>query len=58
MTNAALIGYWKITKMEVWDAAYIDLVVPGFIEFEMEGDHLMGQFQFGTVRGGARLSGT
>lgn len=51
MTNAALIGYWKITKMEVWDASYIDLVVPGFIEFEMEDDHLMGQFQFGTVIG-------
>lgn len=52
MTNADLIGYWKITKMDVWDAAYVDLVVPGFIEFEMEGDHLMGQFQFGTVSGG------
>lgn len=52
MTNAALIGYWKITKMDVWNAAYVDLVVPGFIEFEMEDDHLMGQFQFGTVSGG------
>lgn len=51
MTNAALIGYWKITKMEVWDALYVDLVVPGFIEFEMENDHLMGQFHFGTVGG-------
>jgi hypothetical protein len=50
MTNAALIGYWRIRKMDVWDAAYVDLVVPGFIEFEMEAD-LMGQFQFGTVSG-------
>ena len=29
MTNADLTGHWKITKMEVWDAAYIDLAVPG-----------------------------
>ena len=49
--NDDLIGYWKITKMEVWGQAYVDLVVPGFIEFEMEDDHLMGQFQFGTVVG-------
>ena len=34
--DADLVGYWKITKMEIWDQAYIELVVPGFIEFEME----------------------
>ena len=51
MTNDDLIGYWKITKMDVWGQAYVDLVVPGFIEFEMEDVHLMGQFQFGTVVG-------
>ena len=50
-TSDDLIGYWKITKMEVWGQAYVDLVVPGFVEFEMEDDHLMGQFQFGTVVG-------
>jgi hypothetical protein len=50
-TNDDLIGYWKITKMEVWGQAYVDLVVPAFVEFEMEDDHLMGQFQFGTVVG-------
>lgn len=38
MTNAALIGYWKITKMEVWDAAYVDLVVPGFILLKLPDD--------------------
>jgi len=37
--------------MEQWDIEYIDLVVPGFIEFEYEDEHLMGQFQFGTVAG-------
>jgi hypothetical protein len=48
---AAFLGYWKITEMEVWAPSYIDLVVPGFIEFEQEDDHLVGTFQFGTVSG-------
>lgn len=48
---SAFIGYWKITEMEVWAPAYIDLVVPGFIEFQNEEGHLMGTFQFGTVSG-------
>jgi hypothetical protein len=51
MKNDDLVGYWKITKMEVWDQTYVDLVVPGFLQFEMEDDHLLGQFQFGTVVG-------
>jgi hypothetical protein len=42
---------WKIAEMEVWGPAYIDLVVPGFIEFQDEERHLMGTFQFGTVSG-------
>lgn len=50
-TRNPFIGYWKITRMDEWDSAYIDLVVPGFIEFEMEEGRLMGSFQFGTVRG-------
>jgi hypothetical protein len=37
--------------MEVWDADYIDLVVPGFLEFEWDESRLMGQFQFGAVVG-------
>ena len=49
------LGYWKITEMEVWGSDYVDLIVPGFIEFEHPGDedeHIMGGFQFGTVSGG------
>jgi hypothetical protein len=45
------LGYWKITAMEQWDIEYIDLVVRGFLEFEYEDEHLMGQFQFGAVAG-------
>jgi hypothetical protein len=48
---APFLGYWKITEMEVWARSYIDLVVPGFIEFTLEGEDLLGGFQFGTVRG-------
>ncbi len=51
MTSADLVGRWKITKMDVWDQVYVDLVVPGFIAFEVEDRHLLGQFQFGTVKG-------
>ena len=46
------LGYWKIIEMEVWARDYIDLVLPGFIEFTYDDDHLMGSFQFGTVSGG------
>jgi hypothetical protein len=45
------LGYWKITEMEAWDLDYIDLVVPGFIEFAAESDRVVGSFQFGTVVG-------
>jgi hypothetical protein len=49
--SSAFIGYWKITHMDVWAQSYVDLVVPGFIEFTDEDDLLMGRFQFGTVSG-------
>ena len=48
---SAFLGYWKIIEMEVWGSAYIDLVVPGFIEFQEEEGHVMGTFQFGAVSG-------
>ncbi len=51
MTSNDVVGYWKITKMEVWGQDYVDLVVPGFVEFEVEDDHMLGSFQFGTVVG-------
>ena len=42
------LGHWRITGMNEWDQDYVDLVVPGFIEFDEKGS---GEFQFGTVRG-------
>lgn len=47
-TPREFVGYWRINEMELWDADYLDPVVPAFIEFD---DEQMGQFQFGTVRG-------
>ena len=41
-------GYRRIVEMELWDTEYVDLVVPGFIEFGGDG---MGEFQAGTVHG-------
>ena len=39
--------------MGVWDQDYVDLVIPGFIEFDnVDGEHITGGFQFGTVSGG------
>ena len=43
-----MIGRWRITEMEAWDAEAIDLVQPGYIEFS--GDR-QGEFGFIVVRG-------
>jgi hypothetical protein len=44
-----LIGKWRITSMELWDAAFIDLLGPGYIRFDADGG---GEFVFGAVQGG------
>lgn len=42
------IGKWKISEMEQWDQEYIDLVEPGYVQFNKNGQ---GVFVFGTVNG-------
>ncbi len=42
------LGKWKIVEMGEWDQDYIDLVEPGYIQFD-EDD--LGEFVFGTVQG-------
>jgi hypothetical protein len=44
----AVIGNWRITGMEVWDADYFDLEVPAYITIRKD---LTGEFQFGLVQG-------
>lgn len=43
-----LVGRWRIETMDLWDRDAIDLVEPGFIEFDADGT---GQFGFIAVRG-------
>ncbi|MCI0755507.1 hypothetical protein [Teichococcus vastitatis] len=44
-----LLGKWRITCMELWDAEFIDLLGPGYIHFYTDG---RGEFVFGAVQGG------
>jgi hypothetical protein len=44
-----LLGKWRITSMELWDAGFIDLLGPGYIRFDVDGS---GEFAFGAVQGG------
>lgn len=50
MTKAGqnMIGLWRITGMEVWDADYVDMEVAAHITIRPD---LTGQFQFGLVQG-------
>ena len=50
-----VVGDWRITSMEMWDADYFDMEVPAHITIR---EDLLGQFQFGLVQGGldARVS--
>lgn len=45
----AMIGKWRITSMELWDTDFIDLLGPGYIQFDARGG---GEFIFGAVQGG------
>lgn len=51
-----LVGTWRITSMESWDAAYFDMETPAHITLRAD---LTGEFQFGLVQGDldARVSG-
>jgi hypothetical protein len=43
-----VMGTWRITSMEVWDADYFDMEVPAHITILND---LTGYFQFGLVQG-------
>ena len=42
-----IIGRWRITEMDNWDQEAVDLVQPGFIEFDDDG---LGSLGFIVVR--------
>jgi hypothetical protein len=43
-----LVGKWRITSMDLWDADVLDLVAPAHIEFRQDGT---GGFGFIAVHG-------
>ncbi len=47
-TEKLVVGTWRITGMEVWDADYFDMEVQAHITVR---DDLTGEFQFGLVQG-------
>ena len=47
-SEKVVVGTWRITSMEVWDADYFDMEAPAHITLR---DDLTGAFQFGLVRG-------
>jgi hypothetical protein len=46
--SVSITGRWRITEMDNWDRDAIDLVQPGFIEFD---DHELGALGFIVVMG-------
>ncbi len=43
-----IVGKWRISRMDAWDQAAVDLVAPGFFEFDRDGT---GRFGFVAVTG-------
>ena len=52
-TKSLLIGKWRLTELSAWDADYLDLVAPAFIEFGRHGD---GQMRFGALEAALECS--
>ena len=46
--STSIVDRWRITEMDNWDQEAVDLVQPGFIEFDDDG---LGDFGFIAVRG-------
>jgi hypothetical protein len=41
-----ILGKWRIIEMDLWDAAYIDMLGPGHIQL----DRIGGSMEFGAVQ--------
>ena len=46
--STSIVGRWRITEMDNWDQEAVDLVQPGFIEFDDDG---LGSLGFIVVTG-------
>ncbi len=47
-SSATISGHWRIVWMKEWDQEYVDLVEPGYVRINSQGN---GEFQFGVVIG-------
>ena len=43
-----VVGRWRIKWMEMWDQEFVDLIEPGYFQFDEDG---LGFFVFGAVEG-------
>ena len=43
-----IVGRWRIKWMEMWDQDFVDLIEPGYFQFDKDG---LGFFVFGAVEG-------
>jgi len=43
-----VVGRWRIKWMEIWDQEFVDLIEPGYFQFDEDG---LGFFVFGAVEG-------
>jgi hypothetical protein len=47
-TDKSILGKWRITGMELWDCDYIDMLGPGYIQIDEDGDEMaFGAVQIG-----------
>lgn len=51
-SEKAVLGTWRITAMEVWDADYFDMEAPAHITLR---DDLTGALQLGLVQGAVHV---
>jgi len=47
-SEKTVVGKWRVTGMEVWDADYFDMEVAAHVTIRND---LTGEFQFGLVQG-------
>jgi hypothetical protein len=48
MKTTVVVGTWRITDMELWDADYFDMQAPAHLTMRRD---LTGEFHFGLVHG-------
>jgi hypothetical protein len=45
-SGKSLLGKWRITSMQTWDTAYVDMLSPAYIQIDDAG----GEMAFGAVQ--------